>query len=88
MLKVLSKNTDSISKIRQDIDFYIAKLDKAKDLVHKPEEGRKTFIYLLKGHMEVNGHIILKGDSIRISDDRKITIKSIGKSEFFLIDIK
>lgn len=88
MLKVLSKNTDSISKIRQDIDFYIAKLDKAKDLIHKPEEGRKTFIYLLKGHMEVNDHIILEGDSIRISDDRKITIKSIGKSEFFLIDIK
>ncbi len=84
--KIFAKD-DGLCHIRQDINFYMSVLEKNKSLEYKPTEGRKTFIFLLDGEIDINGHILNNKDSGRTKDSDLLKIKALEKSEFFLIDI-
>ena len=58
-----------------------------KSLEYNPSEGRKTFVFLLDGKLDINRHILNSKDSARTKDSERLLIKALEKSEFFLIDI-
>ncbi len=82
-----NKNEDGVW-INQDAWFsmgnfnenFIAKYDKKK-------EGNGTFLFILKGQVEVEGQLLNERDAIGISEFDSFELKSITKSEVLLIDV-
>lgn len=85
LYKVFGEN-DGLEQIRQDVNFYMSILDENKILEHNHQEGRKTFIFLLDGCLDINKNILNSRDSVRTKDAVNLTIKATKKSVFFLVD--
>ena len=85
LFKVFGEN-DGVEQIRQDVNFYMSILDENKTLEYSPEEGRKTFIFLLDGCLDINNNVLNSRDSARTKDAAKLNIKATKKSVIFLVD--
>lgn len=71
----------------QDILIYLGFLNGSHaSYVLKP--GRAGWIQVVKGELDLNGHILRAGDAAAIEDEAKVNFKSSQLSEFLLFDLK
>jgi redox-sensitive bicupin YhaK (pirin superfamily) len=90
LLPIVSYNPDSqeIAHIHQDLTIYISDLKGGEELSFTQDHGRKIFIFVLEGELEINKDTLLKNrDSVRITDTPEIIIKAGSGSRFILIDL-
>jgi redox-sensitive bicupin YhaK (pirin superfamily) len=66
---------------------YRCRIDGDRPVRHTPKPGWKTFIYLIKGEMEINGIKAEKNDQARIGDETDLFMKTATSSDFILIDV-
>ena len=77
---------DTVS-FHTDATIYRSALDAGKDLTFYGTAGRRIFIYLTSGKLEVGESILEPNDQARIDTDAPLAIKAQDASEFILIDI-
>lgn len=90
LLPIVSYNPDSqeIAHIHQDLTLYISDLEGGEEINFTQENGRKIFIFVLEGELEVNKETKLEQrDSARITSMPEIQLKSGSGSQFILIDL-
>jgi redox-sensitive bicupin YhaK (pirin superfamily) len=82
---VVSKDArDGSLKINQDIDIYACVLSENNSLSQNIE-GRKAWLQLATGEIEVNGIKLKQGDGLALNEENDIVIKSLGKESEFVI---
>lgn len=74
-------------KIHQDATFYVARLNVGDQVMHESATGRKAFIYVIEGEINLNGEIFSTGDQARVTNETQLTIKASQQSEIILIDL-
>ncbi|MEO1247492.1 MAG: pirin family protein [Pseudomonadota bacterium] len=74
--------------IHQDLDLYASVLEPGQALEHVFASGRKGFLQLISGKLEVNGATIAAGDGVALQAETTLAIESIGKAEFLLFDMQ
>jgi redox-sensitive bicupin YhaK (pirin superfamily) len=74
--------------IHQDADIYATLLDAGASLHHQLRQGRRSWIQLVRGALDVNGTKLNSGDGLAISDETALTLRADkDDSEFLIFDL-
>jgi redox-sensitive bicupin YhaK (pirin superfamily) len=65
---VLAANSKALFRIHQDADIYASLLDKDESATHALGVGRRGWIQVVRGAIELNGKSLLAGDGAAVSD--------------------
>lgn len=88
LVHVISKDgVNGSIDINQDANVYISRLKKSEDLDFKVPAGRKLWLQLVKGSVQVNGEAIQTGDAIAATDISTAAITASEDSEMILFDL-
>jgi redox-sensitive bicupin YhaK (pirin superfamily) len=79
---------DGSVRIHQDADLYAALIDGAESVTHTPTTGRRQYVHVVRGAVEVNGQPLAAGDAVKISGgDNKVRIEKGRDAEVLLFDL-
>jgi quercetin 2,3-dioxygenase len=74
--------------IHQDVEIYDALLGSGDSVTHALASGRKSWLQIVGGSVEVNGTPACAGDGLAIRDETLLTIKSRAEgSELLVFDL-
>ena len=73
--------------IVQDAEIWAAKLDKDAEAIHPLALGRRAWIQVAKGEIEIGETVLKSGDAAGITDEDKITVRAKAPSEILLFDM-
>jgi redox-sensitive bicupin YhaK (pirin superfamily) len=79
---------DGSVSINQDVKLFASILEDEEKVTHELASGRHAWIQLISGSIDVNGQLLETGDGAAISDESKLTIRSLeDNTEFLLFDL-
>jgi quercetin 2,3-dioxygenase len=78
---------DGAVKIHQDVDLYVARLSKDRELVHVARTGRKLWLQIARGEVQVGDEILQAGDASAWTDTDQISVRAAADSELLLFDM-
>lgn len=73
--------------IHQDATLYLSDLDPGQSLSHALAPGRRAYLFVSQGAVEVKGHTLGPGDAALVEGERALDLKSAEPSELLLIDL-
>lgn len=79
---------DGSLTIRQDASIHAAVLGAGTDLTHPLAEGRRYWLQIAKGSLDVNGKTVLEGDGLAIVKETSLTLRATSRSEILLFDLQ
>lgn len=74
-------------QIRQDATMYASLLPAGGKLTHTMQPGRRVWIQLAGGRLQVGGELLEAGDGAAVEEQTQIDIESHADSEFLLLDL-
>lgn len=79
---------DGSLTIRQDTSIHAAVLDAGTELAHPLAEGRRYWLQVAKGTLDVNGQTVMEGDGLAIVKETSLTLRATSRSEILLFDLQ
>ena len=73
--------------IHQDAYVYAAVLDGKDTVTHRLEPGRRAYLHVARGSIEVNGTPLKGGDGVKISGESEISLARAAQAEVLLFDL-
>lgn len=73
--------------IVQDAEIWAAKLDGDTEAIHPLNPGRRAWIQVARGEVEVNGEMLKAGDAAGVTDAGNIAVHAKAPSEVLLFDM-
>jgi hypothetical protein len=73
--------------IHQDVSLYATVLQSGETVCYKMIAGRRAWLQVAKGQINLNGIGLAEGDGAAISDEDTLTIKGHTKAEALLFDL-
>jgi redox-sensitive bicupin YhaK (pirin superfamily) len=74
-------------KIFQDASIYASVLEAGKTVETRFAAGRRAWVQVIKGAIEVNGVRAAAGDGLAITEESALTVVAQERSEFLLFDL-
>ncbi|MGH9793384.1 MAG: pirin family protein, partial [Candidatus Acidiferrales bacterium] len=74
-------------QIDQDATIYLSALAAGQQAAHASAAGRKAYLFVTDGQIEVNGSTVAAGDQARIANEPKLAITAQKGAEFILLDL-
>lgn len=74
-------------QIDQDATIYLSALAAGQQVSHASAAGRKAYLFVTDGQIEVNGSTVGAGDQARIANVPKLAITAQKDAEFILLDL-
>ncbi|HEY4124488.1 MAG TPA: hypothetical protein VGM36_07740, partial [Rhizomicrobium sp.] len=71
----------------QDAEIWATKLDPDIEAVHQLEGGRRAWLQVTSGHIEICDQILKAGDAAAITDEDRILVRAHAPSEVLLFDL-
>src|ERR1019366_6289475 len=70
--------------INQEVEIYDALLDASATVSRSLAPGRKSWVQVMRGAVDVNGRVANAGDGVAVEDENNLTVTSRQNgSEFF-----
>lgn len=85
---VSSHEGDSKTKIHQDVNIFVSKLDKDKTISVDIKENRQIYFVQIEGTSTINEVELNHGDAMEITKESKIDINAISDSHFLFIEMQ
>ncbi len=73
--------------IDQDAPIYVSHLKAGDQAVHQSRTGRKAYLFLIGGALDINTKALAPGDQARISGEPRLTLQARQDSELILLDL-
>lgn len=73
--------------IHQDAAIFASVLEAGYSLQHALEAGRKAYVQVISGTLDINGESLKSGDGLRITDEAHVKIAASSESELLLFDL-
>jgi hypothetical protein len=73
--------------VHQDVDLFAALLAPGDEVEHAPKAGRKVWIQVARGAVDVNGKALAAGDGAAIVEEDKVAIRGAADAEVLLFDM-
>ncbi|WP_286886137.1 pirin family protein [Aneurinibacillus sp. UBA3580] len=91
LLPIVSKRQTGehrVAHIHQDLTLYLSRLDADKTITFSQPEGRRIYVFVMEGELELNGEKVLqKRDAARINETPTLEVKAKNDTHFMLIDL-
>ena len=82
-----NSNGDTM-RIGQDATLYVSSLRPGDDVRQALASGRRAYVFVIDGKPTLNGELLERGDSVKISDERELRFQTTGgAAELLLIDL-
>jgi len=78
---------DNEVKLVQDAEIWAAKFDAGVEAVHQLEKGRRAWLQVASGTIELGDHKLKAGDAAAITDEDRILVRAHAPSEVLLFDL-
>ena len=73
--------------VHQDVDLYASLLEPGDTVTHVARPGRKIWIQVARGKIEVNGETLDTGDGAAIANEDRLEIRTGSSAEILLFDM-
>mgnify|MGYP000897094692 FL=1 len=73
--------------INQDAELFLARLNAGDTIEHSLQPKRHAWVHVAEGAVELNGTKLNAGDAVAVSEEAKLQLKAIGKSQVLLFDL-
>ena len=73
--------------IHQDADLYAALLADGDSVTHVLKPGRRGWVQVVRGSVEVNGVAAQVGDGVALSDEASVAVKATCDAEILVFDL-
>jgi len=73
--------------IHQDATLYVSDLEAGRTLTHALAPGRRAYVFVTKGELEVNGTALAAGDAAQIEREQRVALRGARPAELLLIDL-
>jgi redox-sensitive bicupin YhaK (pirin superfamily) len=73
--------------IDQDATVYVSSLTRGERLTHTAKPNRHAYLFVTKGQVVVNGHLVDAGDQLRAKDEAELKIDAQDDAELILLDL-
>lgn len=90
-LKLVVSDTGGLGSIRinQNAKIFASKLGDKSSLVYALEDGRRAWVQVARGKMNVSGHQLSAGDGLAVNKESELRILSeTNDTEFLLFDLR
>lgn len=88
LVLVVSKTGEQGSlRINQEAKIYLGKFDRGYQGEMILSKGRKAWIQMIDGELEINGQIISGSDALAVTEISDLKIESSGAVEFLIFDL-
>ena len=78
---------DDSAVVHQDVDLYATLLAAGESLVHEPKPGRRIWIQIARGAIDLNGKTMSAGDGAAVIDEKRLAIRGESDAEILLFDM-
>jgi len=78
---------DGAVTLRQDAFLYATLLDKGDAVTHKLAPGRKAYVHVARGTLQVGGTPLKAGDGMKVSNESGITLAGADHAEVLVFDL-
>ena len=72
--------------IHQDAAIYVSALEAGSEVEHKLE-GRKAYVFVIDGKVQLNNNSMKTRDAARIENEDKVSIRADSPTELILLDL-
>jgi redox-sensitive bicupin YhaK (pirin superfamily) len=86
-LVVSPDGADGSLTMHQDARLYAGLFDGAERAVHALPPGRRAYVHVARGHVQVNGTALRPGDAAKIADVPEIVLDGGHDAEVLLFDL-
>ena len=86
-LVVSQKGVEGSLAINQDANIYVAQWQKNQSSDFKIRSGRRAWIQMVKGSLEVNGKTLSSSDALGVTEEELLKLKAEGACEFLVFDL-
>jgi redox-sensitive bicupin YhaK (pirin superfamily) len=77
---------DSVA-IHQDAEVYAATLGEGEEVSHELRAGRRVWVQLIRGGLDLNGIVLRAGDGAAVSEEARLVLRAVEPSELLLFDL-
>ena len=88
------KRPEGAVRIHQDATIYTSRLEPGRSVTHAPAPGRRAYLFLIAGELQVNSESLGAGDQARITDERALKLTGgaarggdSAVADFLLLDL-
>jgi len=74
-------------KVHQDVDLYAARFNDGAELVHEPAPGRRLWLQVARGSVEVDGESLAAGDAMSWVGPNRVVVRTREAGEVLLFDM-
>lgn len=87
--KAKPSGSEPATTINQDASIYVAELAAGENLKRPLADGRYSWVQVLRGNLEMNGHGLKEGDGAAVSGESELSFRSAAAadSEFLFFDL-
>jgi redox-sensitive bicupin YhaK (pirin superfamily) len=78
---------DGSVTIHQDTTIFATVLDSGQTVSHRLATGRHAWVHVVRGKVDVAGHVLQSGDAAAVKDETEITLSGREKTEVLLFDL-
>jgi redox-sensitive bicupin YhaK (pirin superfamily) len=88
LLPVVSdRELEQVASIGQDMTIYLSKLERGKQLQYEVKSGRRQFLFIIEGQLQVHGETLAAGDTAQIEAVEELAFTAKEPAFFMLIDL-
>jgi len=81
------EGSDQAVVIHQDVELFVSYLKQNHSLAHAFKKGRKGWLQLIKGKIDLNEYTLSAGDGVAITEEEMIEINCLEDAELLLFDL-
>jgi hypothetical protein len=78
---------DGSVRMQQDAELYAARLGKGGAAKHRFAAGRRGYLQVAKGEVELDGKALREGDGVSIEAEPELDLKALSDAEILLFDL-
>ena len=89
-LRLVASNDgrDGSVKIHADASLYSALIDGAEQVERPLDPKRKTYVHLVRGSLDANGHALQAGDAIALENEPALRLERGTQAEVLVFDLR
>ncbi|HWO57215.1 MAG TPA: pirin family protein [bacterium] len=76
-----------VVRLNTDAVIYLSDMDAGHEHVFRNEAGRRIFLYVTAGALEVNGALLETNDQARIEGEKELTIRAQSAARFIVVEV-
>ncbi|HSJ50168.1 MAG TPA: pirin family protein [Actinomycetota bacterium] len=88
LLQVIGPQGGDVVLVHQDTSVFVAALEPGHDVVHRFDDGRAGYLYVIEGALGTDGEDRLAtGDAAKVAGPEELALNAERESELILIDV-